>query len=85
MFQKEQEREESTLPFFILSPHGKFRLRWDILSVALISCELLIRSRPMCQCTLVYLSPLTFSFSVLAHSDNATIIPVWLVLRRSLV
>lgn len=47
MFQKEQEREESTLPFFILSPHGKFRLRWDILSVALISCELLIRSHPM--------------------------------------
>lgn len=39
MFQKEQEREESTLPFYIFSPHSKFRLRWDILSVALISCE----------------------------------------------
>lgn len=39
MFQKEQEREESKLPFYIISPHGKFRLRWDILSVALISCK----------------------------------------------
>lgn len=38
IFQKEQERVELTLPFYVISPHGKFRLRWDILSVMLISC-----------------------------------------------
>ncbi|TYZ61505.1 hypothetical protein PybrP1_006829 [[Pythium] brassicae (nom. inval.)] len=37
IFQKEQERVERTLPFYVISPHGKFRLRWDILSVMLIS------------------------------------------------
>uniref|UniRef100_K3W9Y3 Cyclic nucleotide-binding domain-containing protein n=1 Tax=Globisporangium ultimum (strain ATCC 200006 / CBS 805.95 / DAOM BR144) TaxID=431595 RepID=K3W9Y3_GLOUD len=37
MFEKEMEREESKLPLYIISPHGKFRLRWDLLSVLLIS------------------------------------------------
>ncbi|DBA03753.1 TPA: hypothetical protein N0F65_004170 [Lagenidium giganteum] len=37
MVRKQIEYEESNLPPYIISPHGKFRLRWDVLSVLLIS------------------------------------------------
>src|SRR5690242_7164787 len=40
IFRKKQEYEDSSVPFYLISPHGKFRLRWDILSVLLISCTL---------------------------------------------
>lgn len=39
---KRQEYEEATLPFYLISPHSKFRLRWDVVSVSLISCTCLV-------------------------------------------
>ncbi|RLN44867.1 hypothetical protein BBJ28_00009696 [Nothophytophthora sp. Chile5] len=35
---KKQKYAESVVPKYLISPHGKFRLRWDILSVTLIFC-----------------------------------------------
>jgi hypothetical protein len=37
MFKRSIEHEESKIPFYMISPNGKFRLRWDILAVILIS------------------------------------------------
>ncbi|KAI9984690.1 hypothetical protein PInf_006059 [Phytophthora infestans] len=33
---KKQKFDESVVPKYIISPHGKFRVRWDLLSVSLI-------------------------------------------------
>ncbi|ETI50843.1 hypothetical protein F441_05679 [Phytophthora nicotianae CJ01A1] len=33
---KKQKFDESAVPKYIISPHGKFRVRWDLLSVSLI-------------------------------------------------
>ncbi|KAG6973507.1 hypothetical protein JG687_00000861 [Phytophthora cactorum] len=36
---KKQKFDESAVPKYIISPHGKFRVRWDLLSVSLIWCR----------------------------------------------
>lgn len=35
---KKQKFDESAVPKYIISPNGKFRVRWDLLSVTLICC-----------------------------------------------
>ncbi|TMW60338.1 hypothetical protein Poli38472_000380 [Pythium oligandrum] len=37
IIKKRQAYEDSALPFYIISPNSKFRLRWDVISVLLIS------------------------------------------------
>jgi hypothetical protein len=36
-----QQYDELAVPKYIISPHGKFRVRWDLVSVSLICCKLL--------------------------------------------
>jgi hypothetical protein len=38
---KKQQYDELAVPKYIISPHGKFRVRWDLVSVSLICCKLL--------------------------------------------
>lgn len=40
MFLKKQQYKESVVPWYLISPHSKFQLRWDLCSVLLISCTL---------------------------------------------
>lgn len=36
---KKQKINELAMPKYIISPNGKFRVRWDLLSVTLICCK----------------------------------------------
>jgi hypothetical protein len=77
MFEKEMEREESKLPLYIISPHGKFRLRWDLLSVLLISCEYHIATIILCYKPLVGWRTNDFTAEIFVLIvDNGIIIPV---------
>jgi hypothetical protein len=74
MFLKKQQYEESVVPWYLISPHSKFRLRWDLCSVLLISCTPALDAGGTS-------SRITQSDATCCHrsSDNAVIVPVRLV------